>query len=86
MQAGRAFWPGRATAGRSGIWPSSSAWAVGTRSIPYCSRVCCAYGLRLARLIRHRWPEAKVTTFYMDLQNVGADPKNLRLTPGGKWS
>ncbi|MHB8066948.1 MAG: FAD-dependent oxidoreductase [Desulfobaccales bacterium] len=41
---------------------------------PYCSRVCCAYGLRLARLIRHRWPECKVTTFYMDLQNVGLDP------------
>jgi heterodisulfide reductase subunit A len=43
----------------------------------YCSRVCCAYGLRLGRLIRHRWPECKVTTFYMDLQNVGPDPKNF---------
>jgi heterodisulfide reductase subunit A len=42
---------------------------------PYCSRVCCAYGLRLARLVRHRWPECQVTTFYMDLQNVGPDPK-----------
>jgi len=41
----------------------------------YCSRVCCAYGLRLARLVRHRWPECQVTTFYMDLQNVGPDPK-----------
>lgn len=44
---------------------------------PYCSRVCCAYGLRLARLIRHRWPECKVSTFYMDLQNVGPDPENF---------
>ncbi|MGA9755301.1 MAG: FAD-dependent oxidoreductase [Desulfobaccales bacterium] len=43
----------------------------------YCSRVCCAYGLRLARLIRHRWPECEVTTFYMDLQNVGSDPENF---------
>ncbi len=43
----------------------------------YCSRVCCAYGLRLARLIRHRWPECQVTTFYMDLQNVGPDPQNF---------
>jgi heterodisulfide reductase subunit A len=43
----------------------------------YCSRVCCAYGLRLARLIRHRWPECQVTTFYMDLQNVGPDPENF---------
>lgn len=41
----------------------------------YCSRVCCAYGLRLARLVHYRWPECQVTTFYMDLQNVGPDPK-----------
>ncbi|MGQ9920083.1 MAG: FAD-dependent oxidoreductase [Desulfobacca sp.] len=41
----------------------------------YCSRVCCAYALRLARLVRHRWPECLVTLFYMDLQNVGPDPK-----------
>ncbi|MCL4500868.1 MAG: FAD-dependent oxidoreductase [Deltaproteobacteria bacterium] len=44
---------------------------------PYCSRVCCAYGLRLARLIRHRFPECRVSTFYMDLQNVGPDPENF---------
>ncbi len=44
---------------------------------PYCSRVCCGYGLRLARLIRHRWPEVQVTTFYMDLQNVGPDPQEF---------
>ncbi len=55
---------------------------VGSRDLEhtYCSRVCCAYGLRLARLIRHRWPEVKVTTFYMDLQNVGADPKEFEAT------
>lgn len=44
---------------------------------PYCSRVCCAYGLRLARLVRHRWPECRVSTFYMDLQNVGPDPDSF---------
>jgi len=38
---------------------------------PYCSQVCCAYTLRLARLLKHRLPEAQVATFYMDLQNVG---------------
>ena len=55
---------------------------VGSRDLEhtYCSRVCCAYGLRLARLIRHRWPECKVTTFYMDLQNVGPDPKEFEAT------
>ncbi|MBW1991565.1 MAG: CoB--CoM heterodisulfide reductase iron-sulfur subunit A family protein, partial [Deltaproteobacteria bacterium] len=41
------------------------------RQHPYCSRVCCAYGLRLAKLIRHRHPEAELTTFYMDLQAIG---------------
>ncbi|MEW6385986.1 MAG: FAD-dependent oxidoreductase [Thermodesulfobacteriota bacterium] len=41
---------------------------------PYCSRVCCAYTLRLARLIKHRRPDCQVTTFYMDLQNVGQTP------------
>ncbi len=55
---------------------------VGSRDLEhtYCSRVCCAYGLRLARLIRHRWPECQVTTFYMDLQNVGPDPKEFEAT------
>ena len=55
---------------------------VGSRDLEhtYCSRVCCAYGLRLARLIRHRWPEVRVTTFYMDLQNVGPDPKEFEAT------
>lgn len=47
------------------------------REHAYCSRVCCGYGLRLARLVRHRWPEVQVSTFYMDLQNVGPDPQDF---------
>jgi len=47
------------------------------REHAYCSRVCCGYGLRLARLVRHRWPEMHVSTFYMDLQNVGPDPEEF---------
>jgi heterodisulfide reductase subunit A len=38
---------------------------------PYCSQVCCAYTLRLARLLKHRRPESEIATFYMDFQNVG---------------
>ncbi|MFZ5447161.1 MAG: FAD-dependent oxidoreductase [Thermodesulfobacteriota bacterium] len=38
---------------------------------PYCSQVCCAYTLRLARFLKHRVPEAEVTSFYMDLQEIG---------------
>jgi len=39
----------------------------------YCSRVCCGYALRLARLIRFRRPETEVSMFYMDLQTFGRD-------------
>ncbi len=49
------------------------------REHAYCSRVCCGYGLRLARLVRHRWPEVQVSTFYMDLQNVGPDPQEFEV-------
>jgi heterodisulfide reductase subunit A len=60
---------------------------------PYCSQVCCAYTLRLARLLKHRLPEVEVSTFYMDLQNVGRNSpqfhqeasreiKELRVLPG----
>jgi heterodisulfide reductase subunit A len=48
------------------------------REHPYCSRVCCAYGLRLAKLLRHRQPEAEVTSFYMDIQSIGADPAGFQ--------
>jgi heterodisulfide reductase subunit A2 len=60
---------------------------------PYCSQVCCAYTLRLARLLKHRLPEGEIATFYMDLQNVGRNAdeflqevsrevKELRALPG----
>lgn len=45
---------------------------------PFCSQVCCAYALRLARLLKHRIPEMEITTFYMDLQNVGLDSPKFR--------
>jgi heterodisulfide reductase subunit A len=38
---------------------------------PYCSRVCCAYALRLARLLKHRAPQTQVTFFHMDTQGYG---------------
>ncbi len=39
----------------------------------YCSAVCCAYALRMARRVLHAAPESAVTVFYMDLQNFGKD-------------
>jgi heterodisulfide reductase subunit A len=45
---------------------------------PYCSQVCCAYTLRLAILLKHRLPGSEVTTFYMDLQNIGRKAAQFR--------
>lgn len=39
----------------------------------YCSRVCCANALRVARLLKTRAPGIRITLFYMDLQNVDRD-------------
>lgn len=39
----------------------------------YCSRICCGYGLRLARRLSHE-QGARATVFYMDLQSSGRDP------------
>ncbi len=35
----------------------------------YCSRVCCAYALRLGRLLKSRFPEIDIAIFYMDVQS-----------------
>ncbi len=37
----------------------------------WCSQVCCAYGLRMARKIKYANPEAEVKVFYMDIQSIG---------------
>jgi heterodisulfide reductase subunit A len=37
----------------------------------YCSTVCCAYALRMARLLKHNSPDTLLTIFYMDIQNFG---------------
>jgi heterodisulfide reductase subunit A len=36
----------------------------------YCSRVCCGYSTRAARVLKQYYGEAKITFFYMDLQRV----------------
>jgi len=37
----------------------------------YCSAVCCAYALRMARQLKYQAEERDVTVFYMDIQNFG---------------
>ena len=50
---------------------------VGSRDVRlgrnYCSRVCCGYAMRLARLLMHRFPEVKPSMFYMDIQSYDRD-------------
>jgi len=44
------------------------------RRNPYCSKVCCMYMLKQARLIKERCPNAEVYIFYTDIRAPG---KNL---------
>ncbi len=39
----------------------------------YCSRVCCGYALRLAHLLRSRFPDVDAAMFYMDIQSFERD-------------
>ena len=36
----------------------------------YCSKVCCAYSTRAAKVIKHYYRECKIVFFYMELQMV----------------
>jgi len=37
----------------------------------YCSKACCAYALRMGRVIRNQNPETEIFFFYMDIQPAG---------------
>ncbi len=37
----------------------------------YCSTVCCAYALRMGRLLKYQSKESQISLFYMDIQNFG---------------
>lgn len=62
--------------------PSSISFiqCVGSRDLKigrnYCSRVCCGYAMRSARLLKYKFPELKVSMFYMDLQTFDRDFEN----------
>ncbi len=46
-------------------------------SSQYCSAVCCAYAMRISRLLARQLPESQITIFYMDLQKFGKDYETL---------
>jgi len=37
----------------------------------YCSRVCCMYAIKLARLIKDHHPDTEINIFYMDIRAFG---------------
>ena len=41
----------------------------------YCSKVCCSYSTRSAKVIRSYYPDCEIVFFYMELQNV--EPGNF---------
>jgi heterodisulfide reductase subunit A2 len=69
---------GRTKAGVFAERPGSIAFiqCFGSRDVQekaaYCSRVCCGYSTRMARVLRQYYPEAEIVFFYMDLQRVEA--------------
>lgn len=36
----------------------------------YCSKVCCSYATRAAKVIKHFYPECRVVFYYMEMQMV----------------
>ena len=66
-----------------GLRPRSIAFVqcVGSRDASlgnlFCSRVCCAYSLRMAQVLKSEQPDMDITFFYMDVQTFG---KNFRET------
>ncbi len=43
----------------------------------WCSKICCASSLRMARVIKTKRPETSVTFFYIDIQGSGKDFESL---------
>jgi heterodisulfide reductase subunit A len=41
------------------------------RYMPYCSRVCCMYTAKHARLYKHKVPDGRAYVFYMDIRSAG---------------
>jgi heterodisulfide reductase subunit A len=48
---------------------------VGSRSVmegeKHCSRVCCAYALRMAGRLKEEYPDLNIDFYYMDIQRFG---------------
>lgn len=41
------------------------------RGMPYCSRICCMYTAKQARLLKQRVPDSQAYVFYIDIRSAG---------------
>ena len=41
------------------------------KGVPYCSRVCCMYGIKNAVMAKEHHPETEVTVYYADIRAFG---------------
>ena len=41
------------------------------KGVPFCSRICCMYGTKLATMSKEHHPDAEVTVYYADLRAFG---------------
>jgi heterodisulfide reductase subunit A len=61
---------------------------VGSRNImegmAQCSRICCAFALRMASRIKHEKPDAEIDFYYMDIQRFGKNFDNFWATVSDK--
>ncbi|MHA2264495.1 MAG: FAD-dependent oxidoreductase [Candidatus Thorarchaeota archaeon] len=42
-----------------------------TMGVPYCSRVCCMYGIKNAVMAKEHYPDVDVTLYYTDIRSFG---------------
>jgi heterodisulfide reductase subunit A2 len=63
---------------------------VGSRDVregqPHCSRVCCAFALRMANRIATEFPDAHIDVYYMDIQHFGKNFEGFMNDLRGKVS
>jgi heterodisulfide reductase subunit A len=61
---------------------------VGSRNImegmAQCSRICCAFALRMAGRIKHEKPESEIDFYYMDIQRFGKNFESFWATVSDK--
>ena len=41
------------------------------KGVPYCSRVCCMYGIKNSVMVKQHYPDADVTVYYADIRAFG---------------